>query len=363
MFLMKIIYFYHNILLKLHNNLIMTKIITSQSEITWTLFDVDNLEPTVENSWEWKNVDWTSKTISEIIDFWYFQWSFWWENNISIYPTSNQFCSVIDWKWNIPIELENISSAHHRLEVVKWEQKKLDILEHISSVSSALWVNFDIDIKWVETWPTLEDSINLFASKIDEKLEKQNNDFKYFTVEKSIKIEFPGKRWSYIMLLPDDWSNKLILDLSIKYPWKSIWEQRIVFEVNDEDYLNYVSKARTNAFWRNQKALKILNSKYFPATEYIRNNFLNFWYDNVFAFDENNIINPIDTFSREDWIYTEVLYHNILDLLWALWIDSKIDWEHWYRFLWKVVAFANSHENDLTMMNMMKNWNIPIKKL
>jgi len=171
----------------------MTNIITSQGKITWTLFDIDDLEPIIENSWKGKIFDWTSKTISDKIDFWYFKWSFWWENNISLYPTKNQFCSVIGWNWKTPIELNNISSIHHRLEVVEWPQTKLDILEHISSVSVALWVNFDIDIKWEETWPTLESSINLFASKISKKLEKQDNNFKYFTVQRPTKIEFSWK--------------------------------------------------------------------------------------------------------------------------------------------------------------------------
>ena len=340
----------------------MINIITSQDETTWTLYDIENVEPTVENTWDGNFFDWTSNTLSNQIIFWDFQWSFWWKNNISLLPTENQFCSVIDWRWKIPIELDNISSARHRLEVVEWWQTKLNILEHIMSASAALWVNFEIDIKWVNTWPTLESSINLFASKISKNLEKQDKDFKYFTVEKPVKIEFSWKRWAYIMLYPDDWSNKLILDLSIKYPWKSIWEQRIVFEVNDKDYLKYVSKARTNAFWRNQKILSLINSDFSP-TNFIRGNFLNFWYDNVCAFNEDKIINPKKDFIGSNWIYTEVIYHNVLDLLWALWIDSKIDWENWYRFLWKVVAFANSHEQDLEVMNMMKNWDIPIKKL
>ena len=107
----------------------MTNIITSQGKITWTLFDIDDLEPIIENSWKGKIFDWTSKTISDKIDFWYFKWSFWWENNISLYPTKNQFCSVIGWNWKTPIELNNISSIHHRLEVVEWPQTKLDILD------------------------------------------------------------------------------------------------------------------------------------------------------------------------------------------------------------------------------------------
>jgi len=341
----------------------MPNIITSPTEIDWTLWDIDRVEPTIENPWRGKSFDWISKTIADIIEFWYFRSTFWWESNISFHPTQNTFCSVIAKKWKqIPIELDNISSAHHRLEVVEWKETKLNILEHISSISSALGVNFNIDIKWANSWPTLEDSIHLFASKINESLVKQEKDFKYFTVEKPTKIDFCDKRWAYIMLFPDNWDNKLILDLSIKYPWKSIWEQRIVFEVNDEDYLQYVSKARTNAFWTNEKLLKILNSKFLP-TNYIRNNFLDFWYDNVLAFNENKIINPKDNFTREDWIYAEVLYHNILDILWVLWIDSKLDWETWFRFTWKVVTFANSHEHDLKVMNMMKNWDIPIKKL
>ena len=341
----------------------MPNIITSSTEIGWTLWDIDRVEPTIENPWRGKSFDWISKTIADTIEFWCFRSTFWWKSNISLHPTQNNFCSVIteDWK-EIPIELWNTSLALNRLDIVSWKKTKLGILEHISSVSSALGVNFNIDIKWKKHWPTLEDSIHLFASKIDESLVKQENNFKYFTVEKPVKIEFWGKRWAYIMLFPDNWDNKLILDLSIKYPWKSIWEQRIVFEVNNEDYLQYVSKARTNASWNNLTYLKILNSKLLP-TNLLRKHVVDFWYDNVLAFNENQIVNPKDNFTREDWIYTEVIYHNVLDILWALWIDSKLDWETWFRFTWKVVAFANSHEHDLQAMNMMKNWDILIKKL
>ena len=310
--------------------------------------------PLADNTGQWVSY-WAYSTLREPIDFWVYRSSV--KNNtlhILLEPTQNPYTSIVYQGQTIPINLDHIDlTQKHTISVLKWDTR-FKTLEHISSVSSALRVHFDIHISWDDNWPFPTNSMSDFAEKILANKTEANMPMKYFTVDQSVKIQFDNKLGSYIILMPDNGTQTLSLDIMVDYPGSSIGKQRIITDINPDIFMDKISWARTNAYGSRQRILWRLNT--FP---FLKNLSHNFDYQNVFAFTKSRLINPKPEFFTESGIYSEVMYHAVMDMLWALAIDIKRENTPGHRFVWRIITFANSHENDIAMLRMLESGEIP----
>ncbi len=332
------------------------KITTNLKDIKDTLSWRETITPVFDNTWKGKVIA-DTKTLVEEINFPNQETTFWKKDiSITLSPTTNLSNTLfLNWE-KVDLNLDNSIVKNHQIIIVL-KNTKFKIIEHILWISTWLWVTFDVHINWWDSFPTKENLIYEISKQIikTDIIWKEKN-AKTFTVSEPTKIIFPWKQNSYIMLLPDEWEWKLIFDKVISYPWKSIWTQRIVCEINDEVFLNYISKARTNAPWLRWKLFKIW--KYLPVYK----RFYNITPDSVFIFSKNKLKNPYPDFFNDNWDYTELVFHNILDILWAFWLDLNLFNEKWYRFVWKIVSYKNSHSDDIEMLKLIKNGKIKIIK-
>lgn len=86
-------------------------------------------------------------------------------------------------------------------------------------------------------------------------------------------------------------------------------------------------------------------------------------WEDIVSFDEDNLFNPKTEFFNEQWYYSELLFHVILDKLWAFWLELPLDWQDSYKFVGKVLGYKNSHIDDLSLLKSLSNWDIPLKTL
>lgn len=289
----------------------------------------------------------TIRTISDVITFPTKKATFWWwDINISLLPSDNTG-RYIDYKWvRIPIHIDNTAKWVHNITLVQ-DRIRFRIVEHILSITGGLNIDYNIAINWANNMPTEHNCIEDYLIKIQDNIVDTWKEIEYFTVNEPVKIN--GPKGSYIILIPaKDGEKKMTIDLSLSHATKSIGNQRIVIDIDDEMFSRLAS-ARTNAYWLRQKLL--FHSNKIPFL----NNFFSISTNNVFMFNKEKNINPKDDIKmREKNIYLELVFHEVLDKLGARWLwmqDGK-------RFCGTIITYKASHDLDLDLIQAIEQWHI-----
>jgi UDP-3-O-acyl-N-acetylglucosamine deacetylase len=284
--------------------------------------------------------------------------TFTWEKiNILLSPSNLPFSRINYRGEKIPLLVENIDVSCHNISALSnWV--RFQVLEHILGVSVGLHSPLDIYIEWSNSWPTEKASISEFCKEILRNSKEENiSSSQLYTVKEPVKITFWNKRASYTILHPDEGNHQVIIDLTVSYPGKSIWTQRISYNLEPETFTELISFARSSAFWVRWIWLDISNKiwKYIPSS--VKKLFWKFGlpltlsYEEILRFDKESIYNPLERF-EQNGEYLELLFHEVLDKLGAYWIALD---ENWKIFVGKIEVFATSHEQDIQVMKAIKS--------
>lgn len=163
-----------------------------------------------------------------------------------------------------------------------------------------------------------------------------------------MKIDFENTRGSYAILLPDDSSHQLTIDLMVSHPGTSIGTQRIKCKITEELMRTYIAGARTPSYGFRRKLMKILD--WFPCLQRI----VDIDSNRTLAFDRESVFSP-----RENYIVRghnlELVMHEVLDKLAAFGIPMSQEG----RFVGTIMLFATGHGQDLSVMRAMEKNSIP----
>lgn len=266
-------------------------------------------------------------------------------------------CTIIDGKIKkefIPFNPNTVLSGTNRFNL-ETEKYRFEVIEHIVGVLTWLnmkGVDIHIDIsKWGISWPSEITWQEEYARALFGNSETSpSNNSKYFTVNTPINFDFWGKRSTRVSFLPakSGEEGKCFIDINVNYDEASIgWKKRMIFDTADtETFLERVAPSRTPSYGMRRRLL----NTWWPLRPIVsripwiprgleRNAALQIFPDCIG--NPQDRYRDLDGEQGTEWM--ELLYHEVLDKLGALWIDFF----QGGTFSGTIVFEQSSHDTDM----------------
>jgi UDP-3-O-acyl-N-acetylglucosamine deacetylase len=243
----------------------------------------------------------------------------------------------------IPADYEYASTSLHTI-ALSHNDVKIYISEHIVGLLTAMNHAAHIHLEWWNSWPTEKACVQDYLHAIQDVSVSTSIPIEYVTPMKSFFLR--AKNGAYVGFIPAaPWNKMLTVDLMVEYPGTSIGTQRIKVDI-DDDIVDAIVSARPPSHGLRGRLVHTMHK--LP----LLNTLINIHPNNTLRFADNYIKNPREEYYTDDSVYIELVFHEVLDKLWAL---GLIGWKR--KLAWTFVSYKANHSMDLALLrHLIQSW-------